>query len=242
MDKKRVEILDRIYDKKGSYLDRFYDPIADKYFAPVLPSSGPFFEWVRKMHKEGITGAGVKAAIIDTGMMLNHPRIKRNLEESVDFTGEGFEDLNGHGTMVTLIMLLTAPSARLLNVKTMDAKGRGTEEDLIKGIQWSVKKGAEVINISGGVYHKKWGLLECRGNCKICQAAESAAKSGVLVVAAAGNEPGKTYCPAKLGIINEDIGVLSVGGYDYETGKICSYSGVGNLYYPVGKHRFIPLE
>ena len=241
MDEKRVEILNEIYDKKGTYLDQLYDPIADKYFAPVLPSSLSF-EGVRKMHKEGYSGSDVRVAIIDTGLMLNHPWIKRSLEESVDFTGEGSEDLNGHGTMVTLLMLLTAPSSRLLNVKTMDAKGRGTEEDLIKGIQWSVKKGVKLINLSGGVYHKKWGLLECRGNCKICQAAESAAKSGVIVVAAAGNEPGKTYCPAKLGIINKDSGVISVAAYDFETGKKSSYSGVGNVSGPVGRYRFVPVE
>jgi hypothetical protein len=73
-----------------------------------------------------------RMAVLDTGLMLHHPQIERALDESVDFTGEGPEDLNGHGTLVALAMLRHSPSLyRFFNVKIMDAKRRGTEEDLV---------------------------------------------------------------------------------------------------------------
>lgn len=241
MNEKRVEILGGIPGKKGAYLNWLHDPTTGKYFAPTLPEH-PSFEGVRKMHESGHTGSGVKVAVIDTGLMLDHPWIKRSIENSKDFTGEGIEDLNGHGTMVALILLATSPDASLFNVKVMDSEGRGSEENLIKGIQWAVKEGAKIINLSGGVYWKKWGIWDCKGDCKICRAAEDAAKAGVLVVAAAGNEPGKTYCPAKVGLLKKDVGVMGVAAYDFETGIIAPYSGVGNIAAPVGGYRLVPVE
>lgn len=240
-NEKRVEILNGTPGKKGIYLSQLYDPDSGKYFAPMLPEH-PAFESIKNAHERGLTSAGVNVAIIDTGLMLNHPWIKRSMGDSVDFTGEGMEDLNGHGTMVALIVLMDAPDAKVFNVKVMDSEGRGSEEKLIKGIQWAVKKGVHVINLSVGVYHKKWGLLDCNGDCKICRAAENAAKAGVIVVAAAGNESGKTYCPAKVGIVKKDIGVISVAAYDFETGKMESYSGVGSIAAPVGRYRFVSVE
>lgn len=241
MNNKRVEILQAIPSEKGNYLNQLYDPTTDTYLAPTLPEH-PSFEGVRKMHEIGYTGAGTKVAIIDTGLMVNHPWIKRSIVKSKDLTGEGIEDLNGHGTMVALILLMTAPGTGVFNVKVMDSEGRGSEENLIKGIQWSVDEGIQLINLSVGVYRKKWGIWECKGDCKICRAAEDAAKAGVIVVAAAGNESGKTYCPAKVGIVKKGIGVISVAAYDFETGRTEPYSGKGNIAAPVGRYRFVPVE
>jgi len=241
MDEKIVEILNGIPGKKGAYLNQVYDPKIHKYFVPIFPDD-PFFENIRKIHRNGYNGSNIKVAVVDTGLMLDHPWINRSIEKSIDFTGEGVEDLNGHGTMVALILLATAPGVKIFNVKVMDSEGRGTEKDLIKGIEWAVQEGAQIINLSVGVYRKKWGIWDCKGDCKICRVAEKAARSGVLVVAAAGNEPGKTYCPAKVGIIKRDIGVISVAAYDFENKMIAPYSGVGNITAPVGKYSLVPVE
>lgn len=236
VDEKRVQILCGTPGKKGAYLNQVYDPDSGKYLAPVLPGKAlhqdPFFEGIRKLHENGLTGAGAKVAIIDTGMALNHPWIKRSIKDSVDFTGEGVEDQNGHGTMVTLLLLMTAPDAGLFNVKVMDSEGLGSEENLIEGIKWSAGKGANVINLSVGVYRE-----ECKGDCKICRAAKDAAKAGALVVAAAGNEPGKTCCPAKA-----DSGVRSVGAYNFDNKEMAPYSGIGKTVAPAGKYHFVPVK
>jgi len=80
------------------------------------------------------------------------------------------------------------------------------------------------------VYWKKWGLFECKGDCKLCLAAVEAAQAGVVVVAASGNEPGKTYCPAKAGMGGNDV--LSIASWNFERNKPAPSSGVGNVMSP----------
>ncbi|WP_456430781.1 S8 family peptidase [Thermosulfuriphilus sp.] len=227
--------------EKGALLSKVYDPQSKRYLAPLLPDH-PFFQSLKKTHGQGYVGAGIKVAVLDTGLLIDHPWIRATLEDSVDFTGEGIDDLNGHGTIVALLLLAVAPRSRLFNVKVVRATGRGKEENLIKGIRWAVNRRIQTINISLGVYHPKWGLWECNGGCDLCQAAEEAARAGTIVVAAAGNEAGKTYCPAKVGLVRERSGVISVAAFSFERNIILPYSGKGNISAPVGRYFFAPVE
>ncbi|HEX3999416.1 MAG TPA: hypothetical protein VHX65_12770 [Pirellulales bacterium] len=81
-------------------------------------------------------------AIVDTGLMLDHPLLKSCIEGSKDFTGEGPEDLHGHGTIRALQVRLMFPfKIRIFNVKVAGAVGRGSSKDLINGVlPASVKK------------------------------------------------------------------------------------------------------
>ncbi len=246
MRQKNVRILSGSPGKRGSYLGILYQPSIGKYFAPLaLLGDSP------SSHETDYTGPGIKVAIVDSGFMLTHPFIQRNVQESIDFTGEGPEDLNGHGTIVALTLLLNYPRARLFNVKVVDAEGRAWEKDLIKGIEWSMERATMgkgplvepfIINLSVGVYHKRWGLWDCGANCDVCKAAIKAALSNVGVVAAAGNEPGITYCPAKAGVLKKGCGVTAVAAYDLERGAIAPYSGIGTRAAPVGTYVFGPVE
>jgi subtilisin family serine protease len=241
MSEKRVEILGMVSEKEGFYLDFIHNPKSGKYFAPQMLDI-PFFAGIKKLHSQGLTGKGSTIAIIDTGMMLNHPWIKRSLIQSKDFSGEGIEDKNGHGTMVTLLALLVAPDANIINIKAMDASGNGTEEDLIKGINWAAEQKVDSINISAGIDHKKWGLFDCDGSCPICKAAENACKAGIFISAAAGNEPHKTYCPAKPALVKKDLGIVSTAAFDVDKNEMADYSGIGTVTGPVGTYHFAPVE
>src|ERR1035441_5261687 len=138
MSDQRVEILGAEPGKQGSNLAHLHDPKTGQYFTLGFPGSERYFDGVKKVHDQGFTGKGGKCAILDTGMMLDHPLIKRNLAESVDLTGEGPDDLNGHGTIVTLLALLTAPDSTLLNIKVAGSDGFGDEENLIRGMEIAV--------------------------------------------------------------------------------------------------------
>ena len=124
----------------------------------------------------------------------------KTLVESVDFTGTDLEDHNGHGTQVALLLLGAAPGTHLYSAKVLDNTGNGTPKALIEGIRWATSKKVTIINISAGIYGKKWGLLDCQGDCDVCQAAEEAGKAGIYVACAAGNIPNMTCCPATLGL------------------------------------------
>jgi subtilisin family serine protease len=234
MSNKIVEIMGGTPGRKGHYLRNVYDQETSKYFGPIMTSEEAKHEReYERLFKilypeKNIDDISTKIAIIDTGVLHNHPMIKPCLLGSVDFTGEGQEDRNGHGTMVASIFTRGKPRNKFLNVKALDEEGRGEPDSLIKAIEWSIENGAEQINISAGIYYKKWGLFDCQGECEVCRAAEKAANRGIYVTAAAGNEAGKTYCPAKLGLLKEETGVIAVTAADFD-GNPLPNSGHGSI-------------
>ncbi len=229
-----VEILSGTPGKAGRYMNMVYDAKTGKYWSPFFSEkqkeSDKEFKRLFKIVHPGkkLEDLDSKLAIIDTGVLSAHPGIQPYLVDSVDFTGQGSEDLNGHGTQMALLGLGYTPIVRIMNVKALNAWGRGTEENLVKAIEWAVENGARMINMSVGIYRKKWGLFECRGDCKVCKAAERAAEMGVSVTVAVGNEAGKTYCPAKVGVLKPNSGVIAITGVDIE-GKPLVNAGYGNF-------------
>jgi len=112
------------------------------------------------------TGAGVKVAVIDTGIDDDHPDLAANIGGGVNFVPKGrkldpakWNDDNGHGTHVAGIIAAVdneigvigvAPEATLYAVKVLDARGSGWLSDVVAGIEWSVDNNMDVINMSLG--------------------------------------------------------------------------------------------
>ncbi|MBW2979756.1 S8 family serine peptidase [Candidatus Woesearchaeota archaeon] len=152
----------------------------------VLDKSIPQIQ-ADKVWEAGITGKDVDIAVLDTGIHDEHPSL--TIEKEVDFTGEGTDDLHGHGTHVAGIIASTdstyrgvAYGADLFNVKVLNKDGSGYGSDVIKGIEWSVDNGAEIISMSLGAE-----VDPCDGTDAISQAVDKAVNKGVVVVVAAGN-------------------------------------------------------
>jgi len=152
----------------------------------VLDKSIPQIQ-ADKVWETGITGKNVDVAVLDTGIHDEHPSL--TIEKEVDFTGEGTDDLHGHGTHVAGIIASTDPiyrgvayGADLFNVKVLNKDGSGYGSDVIKGIEWSVNNGAEIISMSLGAE-----IDPCDGTDAISLAVDSAVNKGVVVVVAAGN-------------------------------------------------------
>lgn len=177
-------------------------------------------------------------AILDTGFMSDHPLLNGLIEASVDFTGEGIEDQHGHGTTVALLAsgeyyfpLPATFTTRLLNVKVISGDGKGSSDNLVKGLRWvaSFKEeygldyGDIVANLSVGTYSRRWGIFDCRGNCRVCRTAVEVAEQDILVFAAAGNKAGASACPAKAGVAGKHGGIIAVGASDY------AGSGIGTV-------------
>ncbi len=199
--------------------DRLRDPHTGAYLAPVrpdgLPVTGP---------AEGQRAA--KVAIVDTGLDPAHPWIAATLAGSVDLTGQGEQDRNGHGTWVALLLLWDVPMpVSLLNVKALGDDGSGSLDALARGIRWAARQGADAIVVSAGLSQPS-----CHGDCPLCRAALDAAAGGSYVSAAAGNVAGETTCPAKAGLLNPESGVAATGAMNLETTARQPYSGVGSSY------------
>jgi thermitase len=135
--------------------------------------------------------ADVRIAILDSGIDPNHPDLEGKLvDDVIDFSGSLTVDDNyGHGTHVAGIAAAKTNNgegvagvgydASLLNVKVLGDEGWGASSWVAEGIVWATDNGAQVMNMSLGFYRKS-RTLEA--------AVDYAWNSGVLLVAAAGND------------------------------------------------------
>lgn len=141
-------------------------------------------------------GQDTVVAVIDTGVQLDHPDLVNSLTaarydfvdhtytpddvgNNLDDNGNGMVDEGvGHGTHVAGIIHLIAPAAKIMPLRALDSDGNGDLSALIQAINFAVKNGANVINLSLGMPDRSYLLSS---------AIRSATRQGVVVIAAAGN-------------------------------------------------------
>ncbi len=170
-------------------------------------------------------GAGVKVAVVDTGIDCTHPDLECDFSAGTDIVDPGSQpmDDNEHGTHVAGTIagrglgggvLGVAPKATLMPVKVLDKDGAGSLSDIVKGIDWAADHGANVINMSlGGP----------SGSTALERAVKYALSKGVVVVAAAGNsgpDPDTVGYPAGY------PGVIAVAASDSSDG-VADFSSRG---------------
>lgn len=148
-------------------------------------------------------GRGVRVAVIDSGVFPNHPHIGGAVHAGIAFrTGVQIDpsdwvDRLGHGTAVTAAVLEKAPGAELHAVKVFHEGLRTSAATLIQAIDWCVAEGMHLVNLSLGSANPAHAAI-------LGEAAERAARSGVVLVAA--READRAPCfPGSL------PGVVSVG-------------------------------
>ncbi len=141
-------------------------------------------------------GAGVKVAIVDTGIDMDHPDLEANIKGGFNAIAPArkykdpndFDDDNGHGTHCAGIVAAVdndigvigvAPEAWLYGVKVLDGAGFGYDSDIIEGIEWCVDNGMQVCSMSFGGYEDDQAFRN---------AIDAAWNAGIVMIAAAGNE------------------------------------------------------
>ncbi|TFG06001.1 MAG: hypothetical protein EU536_00225 [Promethearchaeota archaeon] len=139
-------------------------------------------------------GTGIFVAVCDTGINKTHPAlIGRVINESNFVSGEGVDDLDGHGTHVAGIIASMdntytgiGVNISLVNVKIMGQGGTGDTSKLIKGVEWllmNTSHAADVINLSAGT-----SSLVADGDSSISRFVDAIVSSyNIVWVNAAGN-------------------------------------------------------
>ena len=205
------------------------------------------------VHSQGYTGAGVRVAVLDTGIDTDHPDLADDLAAQQCFcdddpspnrgccpdgkaTSTSAEDDEGHGTSVAGIITSSrpagpgvAPDAEIVAVKVLSSSRSGRFSDIAAGLDWVLTHraalGIRVVNLSigDGVQHADPAVSPCSGT-NTANAIASLYDAGVSVFVASGNS-------------GFDAGVefpacvaqaISVGGvYDAAVGKVawCAPSG-----------------
>ncbi|NUR84044.1 MAG: S8 family serine peptidase [Nonomuraea sp.] len=152
-------------------------------------------------------GAGVKVAVIDSGLDTTHPQL-RWFTNFVDLTGTGYRDCVGHGTAVTGIIAArpypgvafhgVAPQAEVIEVRQSVGE-EGDVANLAKAIDKAVELRADVINVS----------IKGPDTPQLKASVQNALAHDAVIVAAAGNISNKDEdTPAYPGSYD---GVLAVG-------------------------------
>ncbi|MCK4681701.1 PKD domain-containing protein, partial [Candidatus Bipolaricaulota bacterium] len=133
-------------------------------------------------HVAGITGSGVKVAIIDLGFAgLSQAQGRGDIPYSVqqhDLTGTGLTSGITHGTAIAEIVHEIAPGAQLHLIKIAD------EVDLDLAVTYCLNNGIDIINHSLGWYNTNF----YDGTGTVAEIAKRSIAGGILWLNAAGNE------------------------------------------------------
>ena len=192
------------------------------------PSRGSFeLPWsltATKAHRGWLTtmGKGIKVAILDTGIDVEHPDLQHAFPQSgdwyKDFTGQNnIFDYHGHGTQVAGVVAAwprikhqcsgVAPQVALYVAKVVDGHPEGgtplgTDEQLAQAVLWAISKGVDIINMS------VWSKTKLP---KTHEAIQQAYRKNIFVVACAGN---RRQIEDSVGYPAKYEEVLAIGGHD----------------------------
>ena len=130
----------------------------------------------------GLTGEGVRVAVVDSGIHPANPHIGRPPVSGVRILPNGdvdadFTDRIGHGTAVAAAILEKSPHIDLVAVRVFDRTLATSAEVLARGISWAAEDGARLINLSLGTSNPARGAV-------LGAAVEEAVAAGAIVVSA----------------------------------------------------------
>ncbi|KQS93634.1 S8 family serine peptidase [Chryseobacterium sp. Leaf394] len=179
-------------------------------------------------------GAGIKVAVLDTGLDFNHPDFAgRSVIHQSFISGEATQDLQGHGTHCsgTACGPQSSPSAserygiayaaQLYIGKVLSNSGSGPDAGILAGINWAIANRCDIVSMS------LRGLYSGTGFSAVYEtAAARALAQGTLIIAAAGNDSSRpglikqvmhpANCPSIMAVgavdINMNIANFSNGG------------------------------
>lgn len=199
----------------------------------------------KEFAKHNLTGKGIIISIIDVGFhgvdvspAFAKLRFNNGIRATFDFAKDRADVYSSgadHGTMVLSCIagicngqpMGLAPDATFLLAKIATpwtSQPRG-EENFVLAMEWSDKQGAMLINCSDGPDYESYFPEQMDGKIPLMSRASNlAAKKGILVIAAAGNE-GESSSAVLLPPADADS-VLSVTALN-DDGYIASYSSIG---------------
>ncbi|WHX40268.1 S8 family serine peptidase [Mesobacillus sp. AQ2] len=197
-----------------------------------VEKSGQMVEWgvkaiqTQKAWNSHYTGKNVKVAIMDSGISPHEDLKIAGGKSFVSYTAS-YKDDSGHGTHVAGIVgaqnnglgiVGVAPDARVYALKVLDRNGQGYLSDMIAAIDWAITNNMDVLNLSLGSMEPSY-VLE--------RALNKAYKSGMLIVAAGGNEGTSTGNGDNVAYPAKYPAVIAVSAVDQNKVR-GSFSATGN--------------
>jgi len=201
-----------------------YNPTANYIPNDYLAARQPNMEIINAPAAWEITRGvpGVVVAVLDTGVMTDHPDLKNNIwSNTQEIAGNGIDDdKNGyiddirgwdfigrdndpnpdftpgyaeagvqHGTIVAGLIAAqgdnregivgVCPNCKIMPLRVLDSQGIGEAATVVEAIEYAIKKGANVINMSFVGDERSQTLYDVL---------KKAYNAGIVIVGAAGND------------------------------------------------------
>jgi len=188
-------------------------------------------------YERGCFGQGIGIAVLDTGVYM-HPDLQGQISMFRDYVNgrNVCYDDNGHGTHISGIIAAknksenhgVAPESRLFISKVLDRNGNGKIEDTCRAVEDLIRDNREwrrtvrILNISVEMTDTVRPAMQQR----LLAAVEEAWDSGIVVIAAAGNNGPGAHTITSPGISRK---IITVGSMDdqWESPDGKGYSGRG---------------
>jgi len=181
-----------------------------------LTTSGPLAGLSPEWAWGGSTGAGVRVAVVDSGIEYDHPALEdcvcggvaveydEDAENNVRIEPDEKPcDFAGHGTACAGIIHALAPQAELYSVRVLGKDMRGRSIQFAAGLDWATEHGMQVINLSLSTSREEYfGLFH--------DLADQAYFKNVNLVSAVNNIPEPSY-PS---LYSSVISVAAHAGHD----------------------------
>lgn len=112
----------------------------------------------------GSTGAGVKIAVVDSGIDASHPDVgqiqgyasfKEDDDGKVVLDTDPHDDCFGHGTACAGVIRSLAPDCEIYSVKVLGEGLRGSSKVFEAGLRWALRNDIRVCNLSLGMRKKE---------------------------------------------------------------------------------------
>jgi subtilisin family serine protease len=187
----------------------------------------------------GLSGKGVRVAVLDTGVVTEHPDLKSSVVAQHCFTraacpprwtseSDSAEDNHGHGTHAVGIISSDgvvapagfAPAADIVAIKVNDRNNAGVESDWVAGLDWLLQNQetlqVRVVNLSLGTTEMHGSTVDCdRRHAAMARAIKNLIDAGIVVFAASGNAGTTSMLPSPAC----NTGAITVGAtYDAKGG------------------------
>ncbi len=189
-----------------------------------------------QVDRSRFSGRGIRVAVLDTGMDLNHPDFAgRSINSQSFIRGQAVQDGHGHGThCIGTACGPKSPAGRsprygvayesdIFAGKVLSNRGSGSDGGILAGINWAIANSCQVISMSLGAptrpgqpYSQIYEMVARRAMWR-----------GSLIIAAAGNGSDR-----RRGIINpvshpaNAPSIIAVGAVDSRL-RIANFSNRG---------------
>jgi subtilisin family serine protease len=152
----------------------------------------------REWALDGATGAGVKVAVIDSGIEGDHPlvgELNGNIVIEHDLTVEEEyrviddaepRDVFGHGSACAGIIRKVAPECEMYSIRVLGAMLTGKGTVFAGGLKWALENGMQVINLSLSTKKRDFFSM-------FHELTDEAYFKNVMLVSAINNVPAPSY-------------------------------------------------